>query len=275
MSKILKNNTASPVSISDVGGDTVPASGQLSIDPANYGKYSRSDDIISLLADNTLTYNDGSSDLGLSDATNHLKDIFPSEISIQEEDVKTGGHYQTQSFVIDVPAQTGWHEEDISFPFPVSLLSAEWNNLSSYEGDQINLLIAADSTIGSLSSDANSSDTELTVSQSVIDNCRVGGIVKITDGVNTDDCGRILSKTSTTITVETALVNNYLASSPTYVKHTVEMLPESYLESVGSNMLGQTKIGGSYLPTGTVIKARYNNISGTAKKFIWWLEYLY
>ena len=42
MSKILKNNTASPVNITDVG-QIVPASGQLTIQPTDYLLYADSD----------------------------------------------------------------------------------------------------------------------------------------------------------------------------------------------------------------------------------------
>ena len=50
--RILKNNTASPVNISDAGG-TVPASGQLVINPVDYGVYEGSSDVVTLIGDST------------------------------------------------------------------------------------------------------------------------------------------------------------------------------------------------------------------------------
>jgi len=77
LSKILKNSTGLAVSISDIGLE-VPLSGQLVIDVAKYSALSGSSDVINLLGDGTLIYNDGTNDLNLSDALDHIKDFFPN-----------------------------------------------------------------------------------------------------------------------------------------------------------------------------------------------------
>lgn len=78
MSKILKNNTAAAINL-DIG-HVIPASGQYTIDPANYSLFARSDDVITKLAVEDLTYNDGSVDLSTIDALLHLSGFFPSHI---------------------------------------------------------------------------------------------------------------------------------------------------------------------------------------------------
>lgn len=85
--RILKNNTASPVSISDTGG-TVPASGQLVINPADYGVYEGSADVITFISDlavnptvSTLTVNDGTFDLGINEGTRLIQGGFSRPIS--------------------------------------------------------------------------------------------------------------------------------------------------------------------------------------------------
>lgn len=96
MSKILKNNTASPVFINDTG-QTVPASGQLEIDPAYFELYSRSEDVLSLLGDETFTMNDGTNDLVLGDAVNLLRGFYSKEVAVGEQTpfaakkIKVGG----------------------------------------------------------------------------------------------------------------------------------------------------------------------------------------
>lgn len=62
MAKILKNTTASPVTLADVG-QTIPASGQITIDPSDYDKYAGSADVIVKIDDGTLILNDGIQDL--------------------------------------------------------------------------------------------------------------------------------------------------------------------------------------------------------------------
>ena len=82
MSKILKNNTASPVFISDTG-QTVPASGQLLIDPTEYDIYANSSDVVTLIGNSTLTVNDGSVDLTIADGSRLLQGLYPTEVGIR------------------------------------------------------------------------------------------------------------------------------------------------------------------------------------------------
>lgn len=85
--RILKNNTASPVVINDTG-DTIPASGQLTINPLDYGKYEGSSDVLGPLTDqsqsptvSTLTANDGTFDLGLSEGVRLIQGGFSRPIA--------------------------------------------------------------------------------------------------------------------------------------------------------------------------------------------------
>ena len=76
MSKILKNNTGSPVSIDDTGV-TVPASGQYVIPPEDYLIWAASSDVVTKVGDSTLTVNDGSDDLTISIGIDLIKGLFP------------------------------------------------------------------------------------------------------------------------------------------------------------------------------------------------------
>lgn len=82
MSKILKNNTASDVFISDTG-QTVPASGQLIINPSEYDLYADSNEVITLIGNSTLTVNDGNVDLTIADGSRLLQGLYPTEVGIK------------------------------------------------------------------------------------------------------------------------------------------------------------------------------------------------
>ncbi len=89
--RVLKNNTASPVNISDVG-QTVPASGQLVINPIDYGKYEGSSDVIGFISDlavgpttSTLTVSDGTFDLSINEGTRLIQGGFSRPISDGED----------------------------------------------------------------------------------------------------------------------------------------------------------------------------------------------
>jgi hypothetical protein len=82
MSKILKNNTGSPITITDVGGVIIAASpGTYTIPPQDYLLWAQSSDIITYLNDASptpsITVNDGSVDLNPSDGMDLIKGLFP------------------------------------------------------------------------------------------------------------------------------------------------------------------------------------------------------
>jgi hypothetical protein len=70
---------------------------------------------------------------------------------------------------------------------------------------------------------------ELSVSSTVIKTSNIGYYMTLTDGTTTQDVGRILYKTESTIFVETVPSKNFLASTPTSVKQTVYVLKDHYI----------------------------------------------
>ena len=85
-----------------------------------------------------------------------------------------------------------------------------------------------------------------------------------------------MDKVAKTITVETAAVNSFLASTPTYVKQTVYYLQNYEFGPSWEYVIGESKIGASYLPANTILRARYINNSAIAnKKLVVKFEYLY
>ena len=198
-------------------------------------------------------------------------------VKVQEEEIPTGGHFATTTIKIDVDATTGWKETDISFPFPIGMLSAEFQTDASMEGDEVECSVSPDTIVGTITSDVAVDDVIVSVSQTVIDNSSVGQFIKLYDGTNTNAMGRIISVDSVnlTITLETPATDVFLASTPTYVQLTVKFVYDYVLGVAGRKVLGDGKIGASHVPANKVIRARYNNISGTAKLFTVQMEYLY
>lgn len=84
MSKILKNTTASIVSIDDVG-QSVPASGQLTILPIDDLLYRNSSDTVTLVGNETLIVSDGTDDLEISDGIDLIKGLFQNKINLVDE----------------------------------------------------------------------------------------------------------------------------------------------------------------------------------------------
>lgn len=80
MSKILKNSTASPITITDVGGVVIPASpGTYTIPPMDWWLWAASSDILTYLNDGptpSIIVNDGFNDLNPNDGAAYLQHYF-------------------------------------------------------------------------------------------------------------------------------------------------------------------------------------------------------
>lgn len=113
------------------------------------------------------------------------------------------------------------------------------------------------------------------VNSTVIDNVMQGYRISITDGVNTSDLGKVIKIGSNYIFIEIAPVTTFLASSPTYVRLSVEVLKDFKFGYVKTHNIGESKIGGSYLPTDTIVIGKYTNNHNAAQVLEGTIEYLY
>ena len=204
---------------------------------------------------------------------------------IQEELVKTGGNLQLESHTFDIPASgtTGEITEyGLSFPHPVNLLSFTICPTIDNIGDSVTADVGHHTTIGALTEDVSigisGGITGFGVSQTVIDNLYIGYLVTLTTGVTSCEMGRciMIDPKNNKISTEFSSTVDFLASSPTYVQQTVQMVRQLYFP--GSTVplhLGDDKIGASYIPANTVGRVLYKNNSGTAKQTTFYIEYLY
>lgn len=205
----------------------------------------------------------------------------PEVVRILEESLdstkRTGGHYRAEGLSFNISASANIKTKNFTFPIPISILSFEYVPESTMEGDKISTLIAPNTVIGTITSDVAINDTVINVSQTVRDNLELGYHVRLDDGTNNEELGQVtaIDNGAGTITVETPSPVAYAAATPTEVKSTIYMMQDVILTGEVRMEVGATKIGGSYLPANTVIRFRYNNLSGGAKTFSGILEYLY
>lgn len=204
-----------------------------------------------------------------------LSSIQKNKVIVSEEDTPTGEHYKSVSYKISAPVGVSNH--DYTFPYPVSALAISFNTISDNIDDELEVIVGPDITVGSITADVNASDTVITVSSSVIDYIELGFYVQIDDGTNIDDLGVVTSidKNNLTITVETAATQSFAASTPTYVKMSVKVIDNFIFGPSGRYVLGDSKIGGSYVPTNTVVRVKYINNGGSTTDFYPVIEYLY
>ena len=204
-----------------------------------------------------------------------LEELSDYTVTITEESTPTGGHFKSNSIKMVCPVGASQH--DFSYPHPISVLSITIVTTSDHTGDTFENIVAPNTTIGSITSDITASDTVINVSQTVMDNSKVGYYINVTDGTNNDTLGRVLSldTVNNTLTMETAAVNGFLASTPTIVQLTVKNIDNYIIGEPSRYEIGKDKIGGSYVPANTVIRVDYTNNGGSSKDFYAIIEYLY
>jgi len=189
----------------------------------------------------------------------------------------TGGHYQATSIGLDITANTT-AQADFTYPIPIGPLSIEFMTKDIHEGDEISVTVAPNTIIGALTADVSSNVSGISVSNTVVENTFVGAFLDLFDGVNNNSLNRIkeIYKNNNHIIMESPTVSSFSATSPTYVRQSIKMMHNVEIGPAGRYMLGESKIGASYIPAETTIRLTYSNKStDTDKRFTGIIENLY
>jgi hypothetical protein len=200
--------------------------------------------------------------------------IDGANVGIIEEEAgkETGGRFRAVSLDVAVGAGAGDYENTFSYPTNRTLMSAEVDVHPDWVGDEVTLLVAPDTIIGTLTSESAAAATVHDVTQSVIDNIALGFMVNI-DGEDLGECIAIDSD-NLTITTQTALSAS--AASSSLVKISVCMADHVPMTASVAKVIGESKIGGSHLSANTVVKLIYHRKNaGTAFNFKMTFEVLY
>lgn len=110
----------------------------------------------------------------------------------------------------------------------------------------------------------------LYVSPTVVENLQNGYEVNLYNGIQNEDLGRVVhvNKELYYVYVEQAPTLVFLASSPTYVRQTVYPIRNFELGEPWNQVIGESKIGASYIPPDVFVEVDYENMSPTGTKEI-------
>lgn len=200
--------------------------------------------------------------------------ISEQTVEIKEEHIPTQGYYRTKGITIDAPT-SGLHEVEFSLPFECTLMSANLSLGDENKGDELEVVISPGEILGTLTSDAAIGDSVLNVSSSVVENLAKGFSCCLDDGVNLEDCSYVIDKTASTMTIDHTLTNAFAAATPTYIRLHYAMLEKSQLVHPTEFRIGDDTISGKHMAANQVIKLRYWNNDGVAKKMGIWLKYFF
>lgn len=201
--------------------------------------------------------------------------ISTDMVSIREEDIFTNGNYFTWGQYFTAPANSTYDHTWV-FQHPSTVLQVNFHTDASMTGDKVWVLVNPNTLVGTITADVTAGDTVINVSQTVIDNVYPGYQFVLTDGLNLDDPGYIVAKdtVNNTVTINNPVTNNYLAASPTYVQIGRYYIWDMKFGPPGVHLVGDGKIGGTYIPAGTTALVRYQNNGGSPKDITFDVEML-
>jgi hypothetical protein len=121
-------------------------------------------------------------------------------------------------------------------------------------------------------------DTILYASSSVLANVWNGFHLALQDGTHYESLNEIacINKVNGTITMVGAPQYSYSPLTPTYILATMYYIHDYNLHHPWQHIIGESKIGGTYIPANTNIEVEYFNYSASdTKTLIGMVEYLY
>ena len=188
------------------------------------------------------------------------------------------GWYQSTAMCLTVPGATGTYIQDTSWPCDIILWTATIYIDDQSTGDMFEIIVAPDTAIGYLTASCASSSTTMTVSPTVIAFVQRGLDLKLNNGTNINNLGRItaIDTNTNTITFETATTNTFAMYTPVYLGIYVI---RDY--NISSSMVGACKcidfagkgLRGKVIPANTLVRFSYKNNSAIAKDVSIKIEY--
>ena len=207
-----------------------------------------------------------------------INEINPNLLKIQEERIPTGENFRSECYpLFGATGPDVITTRDFTWPYPVTVLEIKLYVEDQNKGDKIGLQVGPDTIIGVITSPVSIGATSITVSSTVLDYLMNGYNLSLTDGVNTDDCGRVnnINTSTSTVTFSTPTTHSFSHTSPTYVRQTVRVIDDFTLGPKWLISVGDSKIGGAYVPSNTIVRTIYTNNENYSKTLYAQIEYLY
>lgn len=198
-------------------------------------------------------------------------------VTIQND---VAGSYQSSTVRINVPASEpgSIYTQDISFPHDTYIWTSEFMSDSSMVGDEFNIIVSPNTTIGVITTPSLTGATTFSVSSTIFTSGYVtrGVDLSISDGTNTQILGRVsdMDTVNQTITVENPLVIDYNPGS--YLLLNVYIVRNQYIGAANKTYLyGKKGFSAKKLAKGQVLQFLYKNNTGTTKIVNCDIEYNY
>lgn len=208
-----------------------------------------------------------------SSLTTIIDKIEPMAVTAEEP---TYGYFQSKCFEFDIPSGVTGDVStyDVSWVGNILLWRSIFYIKDENLEDRIDVEAGPQTVVGVNTVAVSPGDTVINVNSTVIDYVLYRGLhIHITDGVNQDYLGETLAidKVNYQITIGNAATNSFAPGS--YIQMTVCSVENFVPCMVGAIKFADKGFKGQSLTAGTIIRLKYTNNNGAAKKIHLRLEY--
>lgn len=207
--------------------------------------------------------------------------VITQTISENKRVIENGvpGSYQSTTVVMPIPVGTPGDITtlDITFPCDIYIWTCEFVSDSSMVGDEFTVIVAPNTVVGVLTAPATIGATTITVNNTIfgIDYGR-GVDIAITDGVNTQEVGRITNLDETNLTIEFETPLNYNFGPMSQILLNVHLIRHQKIYVANHSFLyGKKGFSARMVTKGYPFHFEYVNNTGTAKTLHFDMEYNY
>lgn len=202
----------------------------------------------------------------LADSATVVNTVSDKHVTIVEENIPTGGHFAARTTCVNVDPITGKGSKTLSWHHPVTPLSITFVSEEIHRGDKLNLSIAKNTPISPLLG-VSGNTIQL---MAIPDILAVGFYISLSNGY---DMGIVTAVNKVNNTITTSIP--YSGDISGTVLMSIYIFKDYEIGPPQTHVIGQSKVGGRYVPANTPITIDYTCDPGVAKKMIGCVEYLY
>ncbi len=229
----------------------------------------------------TACYNNNTHDVNLN-SVQAIEVVSNDIVKIKEDSVVIPRNVWIQDIEFSGISPSTSQQKTFTFDIVTSMYSFSFVTDNDNRGDEFTIAVNPDTTLGLITQNVAIGDTTLHAPPGLLLYGWNGFELKLTDGVNTDDLGKIISinKETGVVTFTNPAEHNFSAAN-TLVQMTYYVMKTLKFGAPGVLKFGDDIIGGASPAIGTTVRFTYHNNTpadtpgAVAKNFVMYMTLLF
>lgn len=188
-----------------------------------------------------------------------METVSTSVVQINQNTYANGNNFGVRNITLSA-ASSSTTTDSYTFAIPTTMHSFYFNADSEHIGDKIDIAANLNQTVGMLGENISPGDTIIHVPVAISLYGYLGFYIRVTDGVNTNDLGYIVSmdKVNNTVVVKTPATNSFDKTN-TFVQMTYYVIKDFTISGIGHHAFGSDLLSGANIPLNTAVSFTYTN----------------